>query len=227
MAEVPVAKEIGDYETKLPFAEVTTIDDLNFNSMVINLVYMSPFFITFFFLMLSLCNYDFKGLVWLACALSGVVMVYALQMMLSKTGNNGVSEFCRAHRLSIPLIYLLKYSNPCMSSFFLMFTLVYLIFPMQANGSWNMFAISGFVLLLVADSVIQFKLTCAKIYEILLGIVIGAMYGWVCYMSLKAINLERLMYYNIGSSNNVYCSKPKEQSFKCSVYKNGQLISTM
>ena len=207
---------------------IITPDAFNFNFFAINMVYMAPIFVTFFFLMLSLCNYDFKGLIWLACVLCGMVLVYGVQVILSKSiGSNTLDPKCSAHSLHIPLIHMLKYSNPCMSSFFFMFTLLYLIMPMQANKSWNMFAISGFILLLIADSAVQIRLTCAKIHEILLVVVIGAFYGWVCYMCLKAMNLEKLMYYDIGSSNNVYCSKPKEQSFKCSVYKNGQLVSTM
>jgi hypothetical protein len=205
-----------------------TPNKFNFNFFAINTIYMSPIFVTFFFLMLSLCNYDFKGLVWLACVLCGMVLVFGVQLVLSRSmGQNQPDAKCLSHTLHVPLIHLMKYSNPCMSSFFFAFTLFYLIMPMQANKSWNMFAISGFILLLISDSVVQFRLSCAKIGEIALGVIIGAFYGWACYLVLKTMNLEKLMYYTMGSSNNVYCSKPKEQSFKCSVYKNGQLISSM
>ena len=62
-----------------------TPDAFNFQMFLINTVYMAPIFVTFFFLMLSLCNYDFKGLVWLACVLCGMVLVYGVQVILSKS----------------------------------------------------------------------------------------------------------------------------------------------
>ena len=34
-----------------------------------------------------------------------------------------------------------------------------------------------------------------------------------------------LLYFDEFISNNVVCSRPTEQTFRCSVYKNGELIS--
>ena len=36
---------------------------------------------------------------------------------------------------------------------------------------------------------------------------------------------DNLLYFGKYTSNNVQCSKPSKQTFKCSVYKNGRLIS--
>jgi len=34
------------------------------------------------------------------------------------------------------------------------------------------------------------------------------------------------LFYNETSGNNTVCSMPSKQTFKCSVYKNGELISS-
>ena len=151
----------------------------NLNDWLVNIIFMSPVFVAFFFLMLSLCNYDFKGVVWLVLVLAGTIAVYGLQILLSsKMGSSELSEACKAHSQKIQVINFMKYSNPCISSFFFVFTLFYLLLPMQANNSWNMFAVSGFMLIFIADSVVQVKLACAKIHEIMLGAIIGAFYSW-------------------------------------------------
>ena len=58
------------------------------------------------------------------------------------------------------------------------------------------------------------------------GGIIGYVIGIVYYSILKSTGNERFLYLNELKSNNVVCSKPSEQQFKCAVYKNGQLIST-
>jgi hypothetical protein len=37
---------------------------------------------------------------------------------------------------------------------------------------------------------------------------------------------DSLLYFDELESNNVTCSRPSKQTFKCSVYKNGELISS-
>ena len=39
--------------------------------------------------------------------------------------------------------------------------------------------------------------------------------------------LSRYLFFNEMSSTSEVCSMPKKQTFKCSVYKNGQLLSTI
>ena len=59
------------------------------------------------------------------------------------------------------------------------------------------------------------------------GAAIGGLYSWGCYSLLHANGGDKFLYFNTVSSNNVYCSKPKKQQFKCNVYKGGEIISTL
>ena len=56
---------------------------------------------------------------------------------------------------------------------------------------------------------------------------LGLFFGWIFYSIIHSAGGDKLLYFNTISSNNVYCSKPKKQQFKCYVYKNGEIISAV
>jgi hypothetical protein len=67
--------------------------------------------------------------------------------------------------------------------------------------------------------------------ELLMGII----FGNLCYGILSSIvtlviimscNLTPQLFLYDSVSDAVKCSKPSEQTFKCSVYQNGQLVSS-
>jgi hypothetical protein len=62
---------------------------------------------------------------------------------------------------------------------------------------------------------------------IVIGAVVGASLGAVWYFILKLNKLESLLFFNDLTSNNVICKRPANQTFKCSVYKNGQVIQDL
>ena len=44
---------------------------------------------------------------------------------------------------------------------------------------------------------------------------------------LRSLLFESLLFFNDLTSNNVVCKRPTNQTFKCSVYKNGQVIQDL
>ena len=48
----------------------------------------------------------------------------------------------------------------------------------------------------------------------------------ICIWLVPYLNkvLYDLLFFNVESTNNVICSRPKQQTFKCRLYKNGELI---
>ena len=67
---------------------------------------------------------------------------------------------------------------------------------------------------------------CITPKGVFIGSVFGIAYGWICYMIIQSAG-PKLLYFNTSSSNDVYCSRPKKQTFKCYVYKNGEIISAV
>jgi hypothetical protein len=56
----------------------------------------------------------------------------------------------------------------------------------------------------------------------LVGLILGATWFSVFHHS----GYDSLLYFDELTSNRIACSRPSKQTFKCSVYKNGQLISS-
>ena len=185
----------------------------------IDFMQMSPIFIACFMLMTSLFNGDVKGLVWLGCAILGILSVIFLSKLF------GADKACAG---DIRLLSGIKsHSKLSISTFFIVFTLMYLILPMQSNKDWNYYVIVGFLGMFILDALVQMNKFCMEYIGIFTGSALGLFFGWIFYSIIHSAGGDKLLYFNTISSNNVYCSKPKKQQFKCYVYKNGEIISAV
>lgn len=182
---------------------------------------MSPIFIAVFMLMTSMFNGDVKGYVWLGCAILGIVALIPLStLFIFKSSTD-----CNPAPAVIDIFS--KYPNLSVSTFFIVFTLSYLIWPMMQNKDWNYYVIVGFLGMLVSDTLIKMRISCITREGIFSGAVLGAGFSLLCNRIILQAGGDKLLYYNTVSSNNIYCSRPKKQQFKCYVYKNGEIISTL
>ena len=176
---------------------------------------MSPIFITTFMVMTSVFNGDVKAFLWLLFILVGTGII-AISMK---------PETCKSALL--PLFANFKYLS--VSTFFIVFTMVYMMAPMFNTNDWNYFVIVGFLSILAMDTTTKFNFLpdCTSKLGITWGVLIGALYAIICYLILHLSGGDKFLYFNTISSNNVYCSRPKKQTFKCYVYKNGEIISSL
>ena len=177
----------------------------------------SPIIITGFLVMTSMFNHDMKAFVWLIPAIFWLIFVRMLQPYVGEK----VGDTC--HQSA----WLGSHQNPSMSSFLIMYTLAYLATPMAVNSDWNIMAIAAFLFLFGVDTMVKTKSKCASKWGVVNGGVLGLFTGGLMYFILSAIGMQKLLYMSIGDSNKVFCSKPKEQNFKCNVYKNGSIISSL
>jgi len=191
-------------------------------------VQMSPVFIGSFMLMTSMFNADVKAFIWLFLSIVGIVLILLLQqtsLFYEETPAYAPGDNC-----ADPLIPLFtNFPRLSVSTFFIVFTLTYLIQPMMMNKDWNYYVVVGFLGILIMDTMVKFQLfpNCTKKTGILVGVFLGAMYSILCYNIILVAGGDKLLYFNTVSSNNVYCSKPKKQTFKCYVYKNGNIVSAL
>jgi hypothetical protein len=177
---------------------------------------MSPLFITTFMIMTSIFNGDIKAFLWLVFVLVGIG---AIAISLKP------EESCRGALL--PLFANFKYLS--VSTFFIVFTMTYMMAPMFNTNDWNYFVIVGFLSILIMDTMTKFTFlpNCTSRLGIVWGVLIGVLYAIICYLAIHLSGGDKFLYFNTISSNNVYCSKPKKQTFKCYVYKNGEIISAL
>ena len=183
---------------------------------------MSPIFIAVFMLMTSMFNGDVKAFIWLMCITVGLVIVVGL---VSKIGLFQDDGNCKAQP-NVVMDLFWKYPNLSVSTFFIVFTLMYLVLPMLETKDWNYYVIVGFLGILAVDTLFKLRY-CTTGRGIFSGMCIGGFLGWTSYSIIKTAGGDKLLYFNTVSSNDVYCSRPKKQQFKCYVYKNGEIISTL
>jgi len=184
---------------------------------------ISPLLLTFFMVMISIFNQDLKGVVYLAGILITTILNLVLLNIIGSEKSLQASSSCSLINLPFNLS---KFNNPSLNSVIIAFTLIYLFMPMKYNNQFN-YPVIAFVLsifLLDAFSKVIFK--CTTISGVLIGLLTGVFFGGLWYSLFHAMGYDSLLYFNT-SSDKVYCSKPQKQAFKCSVYKNGELVKTL
>jgi hypothetical protein len=62
--------------------------------------------------------------------------------------------------------------------------------------------------------------------DTLINFIVGAGLAVGCVFTMNGLKLEQYLMFNEISSDKVMCSVPKKQTFKCAVYKNGELIGS-
>lgn len=129
----------------------------------------------------------------------------------------------------------LPYTNLTYSTFILCFSLFYFLTPMIIISRENNTDIINYSLLMFFFSYIFFDIFVKKtlncipsflsfnlIGDLFGGIVLGALISGLLLMT----SLKNKLFINQTSGNNQVCSMPSKQKFKCSVYKNGEIVSS-
>ena len=98
--------------------------------------------------------------------------------------------------------------------------------PMILSHETNYYFLSLILFVLVGDTVTKLSYGCVNMMGIVTSIVTGTLIGTLSGLALYYTNNE-LVFFGGKSSNNVSCSKPSKQNFKCVVYKNGQILKSL
>jgi hypothetical protein len=99
------------------------------------------------------------------------------------------------------------------------------------TGQFNPYIVSVLLLGSILNMFAAWKLSTPSIslLSIVSGMIVGILGGCMWVVTLitsDSGNNRKFLFYNELISNNLVCSVPKKQTFKCSVYKNGEIIST-
>jgi hypothetical protein len=125
---------------------------------------------------------------------------------------------------------LIKNKNLTLSTYILSFTFFYLCFPMFVSNNINIGILSFFIFYIVFDSIFKFMLKCIdhKVFRnfIIGDFITGSAFG-ICISCLMYYSGGQNLLFTTESSNKVTCTRPSQQKFKCAVYKNGEIISTL
>ena len=99
---------------------------------------------------------------------------------------------------------------------------------MFTNGSPNFVIFSLLIVYFFLDIFIKASQQCIRRSgEVVLNVLMGAASSALVVTLMYAGGSGKYLYFNEISSNKDICYQPKEQTFKCSLYKNGELVGNI
>lgn len=203
-----------------------------------SLSFYAPVFITSAIMLFSLFSSAIsKGMFYLFWVFVStavrIIIMYALKDKTTDKNGNGNDNANRSDKCSNGVY--LPFITSTYSVFILAFTLCYFLIPMIILGisnkgiTINYGVIGFFVAYIVLDVMTKLGAGCIDnalsgpvMYDLLGGSVLGGAISG----TINATGLKGMLFINEMLSNNQVCSKPSKQQFKCSVYKNGEIVSS-
>jgi len=190
-------------------------------NIIVFLSFYSPIIVATSITSLSFIFQNFKGLIYLGFLLACCVVRSYVYMASGGTPIVDDNTLCSSVQYS-------KYGNPTFSSFVLSFTIMYLSLPMFSNGDPNFWIFTLLITYFLIDIFIKFYKNCfIGIGDLILNVLLGATSSAAVVILMYLGGSSKYLFFNEVSSNKDICYKPEEQTFKCSVYKNGELISSI
>jgi len=185
---------------------------------------LSPTIISLFIITASVLNHNLKGILYL-CGLLCTLMI----AIAAKSGFKGLIPedahvACNLFSDGFPNS---QFSNPSLDTVSLVFTTTYLCLPMLLNKTVNWTILISLLLLTALNAAFRFKLHCNKPIDVIIAVIIGTICGFGYWSLIKSRSGSKYLYFMNTRSNNVVCKKPTDQQFKCTVYKNGEVISQL
>jgi len=119
-----------------------------------------------------------------------------------------------------------QYSNVGYIVFIATFTFIYLFTPMFYNNDYNYLALGGYLTYFIIISWLLMNQGCMKIVDVFLNMFSGGVVGVLVLGAIMSLGLKDYLVFNEVSSSKEVCTMPKKQTFKCSVYKNGELVGS-
>jgi hypothetical protein len=188
-------------------------------NIIIFLSFFSPIILATSITGMSFIFQDFKGLIYLGFLIGACIVRNYLYMMTGSTPVANDRTICTSIQYS-------KYGNPTFSAFVFAFTIMYLSLPMFSNGAPNFWVFTSLVSYFLIDILIKIYKNCAiQMKDLFLNILFGITSAALIVTLMTSGGSGKFLFFNEISSNKEICYQPKEQTFKCSLYKNGELIS--
>jgi len=189
-------------------------------NIIVWLSFFSPVILSVVMLSLSFVFQNFKGFIFLGYLL-GVCVIRNYVYML-----NG-SETLKPDNSICSSIQYSKYGNPSFSAFVFAFTTMYISFPMFSNGDVNFWIFGGLLSYFLLDIFIKIYKKCViKKSDLFLNILLGLASSALIVTLMYAGGSSKFLFFNETSSTKEVCSVPSKQMFRCSVFRNGELISS-
>jgi hypothetical protein len=206
--------------------------DSAFSSLNIVLSFYAPIIIIFGVFILSVFSASvtkaFIFVFWL-------FVITGIRQMISKISGTVTPKMSGDNVCNTTVFgSLIPSANLTYSTYILAFTMFYFIFPMILINNDNNSNVFNYRILLFFIAYIIFDLLIKKskgCLGIISGVTImsdfvGGITAGIATSAIMYYVGRKFLFINETASNAQVCSMPSKQQFKCSVYKNGELISS-
>lgn len=197
---------------------------LTFSNLLHFFSLISPILLSFFLVSSSIFNQNVKGYIYLGGVLIASLVNLFLMNMFKVRPTGDVSQTCNLFEFPFNLN---EYVSPAFNSMYLAFTMSYLLLPMLFISQINYPVLISLVFIIVLDVFTKISKNCTTFSGASLGVLVGIVLGAGWFTILHSLGHSDLLFFTNEPSNNVVCSRPSKQTFKCNVYKNGELISQL
>ncbi len=183
--------------------------------------FFSPIILATSITSLSFIFQNFKGLIYLGF-LIGCCFVRGYAYMIS-----GANPIVNDRTICTSIQYS-KYGNPTFSAFVFAFTIMYLSLPMFSQGSVNFWVFITLIAYFFLDIFVKIYKKCViQMGDLFLNVLLGAASAALIVTLMYTGGSGKYLFFNEVSSNKEICYQPKEQTFKCQVFKDGQLVGNI
>lgn len=199
--------------------------DITFMNFLDLMAYFGPYLLILIFSVLGFIgNTPMKSVIYVSMLLLSTSLILFFQQFVFKEDNfNKRDPLCDLWK--IPYINN-AFNTPSISTYVIIFTLMYALVPMIISGETNVFILMLLITVLGIDVMFKSAKRClttlSGIVSTILGLILGG--GIAIAFTLAT---PQLMYFTNTVSNKTSCSRVSKKKFKCSVYKNGKLIQTL
>lgn len=178
---------------------------------------IGPYSLIGFFALHSIFNTNIKGVIYVI----GVLVLSVLSQLLSYFRISDNKAICN---LIGPNSFFQK--GVPFGTLVYSFTFMYLFIPMIMMSMMNYPLLMTLLMMIGIDTTIQLNQKCTNIPMILLTVMLAIVWGGLYAFIVNSLSPD-MLYHTDYLSDKQVCSMPSQQKFKCKVYKNGELITTM
>jgi len=190
-------------------------------NIIVFLSFYSPIMLATCITAMSFMFQNFKGLIYLGFLIGVCVVRNFIYMM------NGAKPVANDGTICTSIQYS-KYGNATFSAFVFAFTIMYLSLPMFSNDAPNFWIFITLIVYFFLDMFIKVYKNCViNTGDLFLNVLLGLTSGALIVTLMYAGGSGKFLFFNEVSSNKEICYQPKEQTFKCNVYKDGMLVGNI
>jgi hypothetical protein len=211
------------FASKIPDAPLLFFQPFN---MLVFFAFYSPFVIAVVTVSLSFLFQNWKGLIYLLFLIfASTIRGYFIGLSggnVMNGSNKQTADICTS-------IQFTRHGNQTYSCFVFAVTIMYMVIPMFANSEVNFFVFIGLVVYGIFDIAIRKYTFCIgpDLHKnIIFDVLFGAFLSTLFVIGVIQSGNSKFLFFNETSSSKEVCTKPSSETFKCSVYKNGELLGS-